>query len=39
VTGGSWGEQNTVADGRFAQDVEREVPVISRFEEAVALPL
>jgi hypothetical protein len=26
VTGGSWGEQNTVADGRFAQDVEREVP-------------
>jgi hypothetical protein len=23
---GSWGEQNTVSDGRFARDVEREVP-------------
>jgi hypothetical protein len=26
ATSGSWGEQNTVVDGRFAQDVEREVP-------------
>jgi len=26
ATGGSWGEQNTVLDGRFARDVEREVP-------------
>jgi hypothetical protein len=26
TAGGSWGEQNTVSDGRFAQDVEREVP-------------
>ena len=25
-TGGSWGEQNTVPDGRFARDVEREIP-------------
>ena len=23
---GSWSEQNTVLDGRFARDVEREVP-------------
>ena len=23
---GSWGVQNTVSDGRFARDVEREVP-------------
>ena len=26
ITKGSWGEQNTVLDGRFARDVEREVP-------------
>jgi hypothetical protein len=26
LTGGPWGEQNTVLDGRFARDVEREVP-------------
>jgi hypothetical protein len=26
ATGGSWGEKNTVLDGRFARDVEREVP-------------
>jgi hypothetical protein len=26
ATSGSWGEQNTVVDGRFARDVEREVP-------------
>jgi hypothetical protein len=26
VAGGSWGEQNTVVDSRFARDVEREVP-------------
>ena len=26
ATGGSWGEQNTVSDGRFARDVEQEVP-------------
>jgi hypothetical protein len=24
---GSWGELNTVSDGRFARDVEREVPL------------
>ena len=26
ATGSSWGEQNTVLEGRFARDVEREVP-------------
>jgi hypothetical protein len=26
ITKGSWGEQNTVVDSRFARDVEREVP-------------
>jgi hypothetical protein len=26
VTGGLWSEQNTVPDGRFARDVEREIP-------------
>jgi hypothetical protein len=26
MTKDSWGEQNTVSDGRFARDVEREVP-------------
>ena len=26
ITKSSWGEQNTVLDGRFARDVERGVP-------------
>jgi hypothetical protein len=26
IAKGPWGEQNTVLDGRFARDVEREVP-------------
>ena len=26
VAGGSWSEQNTVPDGKFARDVEREIP-------------
>ena len=39
VTGGSWGEQNTVADGDSRKMWSGKSPVISRFEEAGALPL